>query len=100
MVEKIEWSERARKELLEILEYWTNRNKSNVFSIKLNELVLEGVELTARAPESGTPTKFPDVRIKIVRDYLIYYRIHRIHAAFIEVLTIWDSRRNPKKFKL
>jgi toxin YoeB len=35
MVEKIEWSERARKELLEILEYWTNRNKSKIFSIKL-----------------------------------------------------------------
>ncbi|MFI5161741.1 MAG: type II toxin-antitoxin system RelE/ParE family toxin [Sphingobacteriales bacterium] len=97
MAEKIEWSERARKELLEILEYWTNRNKSKTYSIKLNELVLDGVELTAEIPESGIPTKFPNVRIKIVRDYLIYYRIH---TASIEVLTIWDSRRNPKKFKL
>jgi len=97
MAEKIEWSERARKELLEILEYWSNRNKSKTYSIKLNELVLDGVELTAQMPESGIPTKFSKVRIKVIRDYFIYYRIH---TSSIEVLTIWDTRRNPKKFKL
>ena len=52
----------------------------------------------AEMPGSGVPTEDPDIRIKIVRDYLIYYRIST-HKT-IEVLTIWDSRRNPKKFKL
>jgi addiction module RelE/StbE family toxin len=97
MAEKIDWSERAQKELFEILEYWSNRNKSKTYSTKLNALVLYSVELTARVPESGIPTKFHDVRIKIVGDYLIYYKIE---PEYIQILTIWDSRRNPKKFKL
>jgi len=97
MAKKIDWSERSQKELLEILEYWSNRNKSKTYSAKLNALVLDSVELIAQIPELGIPTKFHDVRIKIVRDYLIYYRIN---ITNIEILTVWDSRRNPKKFKL
>ena len=97
MAKEIEWSERARKELFEILYYWTKRNKSKTYSEKLNSLILEAIELIADAPETGVPTKFINVRIKIVRDYLVYYRIQ---PELIEVLAIWDSRRNPKRFKL
>jgi len=97
MAKKIDWSERARKELFEILKYWTKRNKSKTYSEYLNRLLLESVEIVAELPESGKPTKFNNIRIKIVRDYLVYYRIE---VEYIEVITIWDSRRNPKKFKL
>jgi plasmid stabilization system protein ParE len=97
MAQEIEWSERAKNELFEILYYWTKRNKSKTYSEKLNGLVLEAVEVVAEAPETGVPTKFINVRIKIVRDYLVYYRIHN---QSIEILAIWDSRRNPKKFRL
>jgi len=97
MAKKIEWSERARNELFEILEYRTKRNKSKTYSEKLNGLFLEAVEIVAGMPETGIQTKFLNVRIKIVRDYLVYYRIQ---PEFIEVLAIWDSRRNLKKFKL
>jgi plasmid stabilization system protein ParE len=52
----------------------------------------------AEMPVSGIPTENPDVRIKIVKDYLIYYHINA--SKTIEVLTIWDSRRDPEKFRL
>jgi len=97
MAEKIVWSDRSEKELFEILEYWSNRNKSKTYSIKLKELIVDSVELLTQSPESGIATKFRNVRIKIVGAYLIYYRIHTEH---IEILALWDSRRNPKKFKL
>jgi hypothetical protein len=32
-----------------------------------------------------------------VRNYLIYYQIS---DSYIDILAIWDSRRDPKKFKL
>jgi hypothetical protein len=38
-------------------------------------LFRENVELLAQIPELGKPTNLPDVRVKIVRDYLIFYRI-------------------------
>jgi len=37
------------------------------------------------------------MRIKIVGDYLMYYKIEN---TYIEIIAIWDSRRDPKKFKL
>ncbi|HEY4195026.1 MAG TPA: type II toxin-antitoxin system RelE/ParE family toxin [Mucilaginibacter sp.] len=97
MAKKIKWSARAQQERFEILDYWANRNKSKFYSIKLNQLFLDNIELVSKTPELGKPTKYPLVRIKIVRDYLIYYQIN---SDSIEIITIWDSRRNPKNFRL
>ena len=35
MAKQIIWSRKAQNELLEILEYWVNQNKSNTFSLKI-----------------------------------------------------------------
>ena len=97
MAKEIRWSVRADQERLEILEYCANRNKSTTYSIKLNRLFNEQVEQLTKLSELGKPTNILFVRVVILRDYLLYYKAT---AEFIEVLTIWDSRRNPKKFKL
>ena len=97
MFREIKWSSRAVYEWADILDYWTNRNKSYSYSIKLNRLFREKFALVAKSPGIGKLTDFPLVRIKIIRDYLVYYRVT---PEYIEILTIWDSRRNPKKFKL
>jgi len=72
MAAKIVWSTRAQRERFEILEYWANRNKSKTYSRKLYQLFRAGMKKVAEMPESGIPTAIPDVRIKIIRDYLIY----------------------------
>src|ERR1700733_14976094 len=97
MAAKIVWSIRAQHEPFEILEYWVNRNKSKTYSRKIYQLFRVGMKKVAEMPETEIPTENPDFRIKIVKDYLIYYHISA--SKTIEVLTIWDSRRNPKKFK-
>ena len=97
MGKKTHWSVRADQERLGILEYWFNRNKSAEYSIKLSQLFREAVDLIAEFPDTGKPTKFPFIRKKIVRDYILYYETT---TEYIEILTIWDTRRNPKKFKL
>jgi plasmid stabilization system protein ParE len=97
MLREIVWSRRAIQENLEILEYWINRNKSYTYSTKLDSLLKENINLIASIPEIGKPTDSPSVRVKIGREYLIYYRIK---PDSIEILSIWDSRRNPQKFKL
>jgi toxin YoeB len=98
MAAKVVWSIRAQRERFEILEYWANRNKSKTYSRKLYQLFRVGMKKVAKAPESGIATENPGIRIKIIKDYLVYYNINA--SKTIEVLTIWDSRRNPKKFKL
>lgn len=97
MAKEIRWSVRADQERLEILEYWANRNNSTTYSIKLNKLFNDQVEQLTKLSELGKPTNISLIRVVIIRDYLLYYKST---SEFIEVLTIWDSRRNPKKFKL
>lgn len=97
MFREIRWSARALKEWVEILEYWTKRNKSNTYSLKLDHLFKSTFVIISQSPEIGRPTDLPLIRIKVIRDYLIYYRIGPEH---IDILAVWDSRRNPQKFKL
>lgn len=74
------------------MQYWNKRNKSTRYSIKLNKLFKEAVKLISDYPRIGKLTDRENIRIKIVKDYLIIYEDleDEIHS-----LTIWDSRRDP-----
>lgn len=97
MVKKVIWSRRAVEERAEILEYWKNRNKSAVYSQKLNLLIRKTVRSIAKFPNIGIKTDLTDVRFRTVRDYLIFYEMKE---DTIQILTIWDGRRNPDTFKI
>lgn len=47
MVKQIIWTTKAKNELIDILEYWISKNKSNSFSIKLSKLIEEQLNLIA-----------------------------------------------------
>lgn len=94
MVKQIIWSRRAQTDRKEIFEYWNKRNKSNLYSKKLNELFKVAVRLISEYPEIGKPTDNKNARIKIVRDYLIIYEVDENQRLLI--LTIWNSSQNPK----
>ena len=96
MVKEIVWSKRALTERLQILEYWINRNKSLKFSEKLDKLFLEKIELLTFHPFIGKETTSERIRIKIIREYLIFYEILETQ---IHILSIKDGRQNPKKIK-
>ena len=79
----------------QILDYWIKRNKSVIYSKKLNQIFEDTADLLNRHSKIGKETDVPDVRIKIVRDYFFTYRETE---SSIEILTIWDSRQDPSKF--
>ena len=83
MVKEIVWSKRALTERLKILEYWINRNKSSRFSEKLDNLFLQKIELLSLHPFIGKRTSSEKVRIKIVRDYLIFCEISDQNSNFV-----------------
>jgi plasmid stabilization system protein ParE len=97
MVRKIIWSEKAQTFRREILEYWFHRTKSRQYSKKLNSLFRDAIKLIKIYPELGKPTSAPNIRFKIVYDYLMFYEEN---PTQIMILSIWDSRRNPEKLKL
>lgn len=93
MVKGIIWTFRAQQDRKAILTYWTQKNQSKEYSRRLNSLFKRAVKLIATHPRIGRRTDYDNVRVKIVRDYLIFYE-EKSEQIFI--LSIWDTRRNPE----
>lgn len=93
MAKRITWTYRAHRDRKEILLYWKERNQSTTYSRKLNALFKKAVDLIAAHPNIGRKTDVKNVRVKLVRDYLLFYE-YAEEQVFI--LSIWDSRRDPE----
>ena len=96
MVKQVVWSLRAQNDRKKILNYWRLRNKSNTYSKKLNQLFKNSIQIIKDFPQIGKSTDDPNTRIKIVKDYLLFYEETETQ---ILILTIWDSRQDPDKLK-
>ena len=96
MAERIVWSPLAQDQKRAIFEYWIARNKSKTYSRKLYELFNETGELLLKYPELGYPTNLGSVRLKLVRDYWLAYRLKDDE---IQILCIWDVRQDNSVFK-
>ena len=94
---KINWTEKANFERNEILDYWIRRNKSKNYRIKLNKLFIETLKQVAESPTIGRKTEFENVRVRIVRDYLLFYRYDQKQ---VKVLTVWDGNREEKTLEI
>ena len=97
MAEKIVWTRKAKKELVEILQYWIDRNKSNAFSLKLNSLIEAQLYLILEQPKIGRKTDIPNVYIKIIHKYLLYYEFV---DDILYILTIRHGSQNSENVEL
>lgn len=97
MAKRIVWTDKAQSDRFSIFEYWNNRNKSKLYSKKLNNLINESLILVSKHPLIGKRTDVENVRVKLLRDYLIVYEEAENE---IVVLTIWDNRRNPESLEI
>jgi len=89
---KIVWSNRAKIRLYAILDFYIVRNKSKVYSIKLQKLISKEVNLLLKQPDLGLKTSEDTTRGLIIENYIVYYEIT---DDKIIIHTIWDSRQNP-----
>ncbi len=96
MVEII-WSSKALFDKKEILEFWISKNRSNIYSKKLNLLIEQKLKQISENPDSGIQTNIENIRAVLVENYYIHYSIK---AETIRILRIWDARQNPEHFTL
>ena len=94
MAKQVVWSLSAQEDRKNILNYWRQRNGSITYSRKLNLLFKEAITIIRKFSHIGRPTDLKNVRIKVVKDYLIIYESTE---TTIYILTIWDSRQEPGK---
>lgn len=92
MDKQIIWSAKAKQELFDILEFWDTNNHSNTYALSLYQKIQINIKYISENNFIGKPTNISDVRVVVVSNYLLFYKVSK---EFIEVLSIFDSRRNP-----
>lgn len=92
MAKQINWTKRALDEKFQILKYWNNRNKSNLYSKKLNKFFSDAVKLVQQFPNLGRETDDPKVKNILAREYLIFYEETETE---LRIVHIWDERQDP-----
>lgn len=95
MVERaVRWTETAAFQRREILKYWTDRNKSTLYSEKLIKLISEKIKMILQNPISFKLTDFPNTRVSALGHFSIYYQITENELI---ITAFWDNRQNPNK---
>ena len=82
----VRWSERAINDKLMIFAYWIERNQSIAYPTKLENLFDDALATVAVFPLTGRATEKENVRMLIVKNYKVVYRISE---ELIEVITVW-----------
>lgn len=88
----ITWTSTADKQFLGILEYWVQRNKTSSYSRKLLKQVADKTSRIAENPYIYKTTNFNDVRVAIMDNFSIFYKIKENE---IIITAFWDNRQNP-----
>ena len=94
---KIWWTVNALLTKKNIFYYWNNRNKSTVYSQKLEQLFTTTLATVENYPEATITINKENIRAVLVRDY---YLVFEITELTIKVLDIWDTRQNPQDFPI
>lgn len=94
---KIVWTTFARESRTSIFSYWNERNKSTVYSKKLNLQFQESIKQVVIFPESSIKSNNENIRLKIASHFEIIYSFDETH---IFIMDIWDTRQNPINFPI
>jgi hypothetical protein len=79
--------------LIDILEYYNKRNKSSLYSKKLNSKINKSTKLISKNPLIGLQSEIESVRVLITGDYQIIYELSE---DLILITMIWDCSRDPE----
>ena len=92
MAKEIRWTTRSIVDRTNIYKYWLERNQSNAYPEKLEQLFEKSAEIISNFPKIGILTDYRNVYSKVVKDYKIFYRIE---THEIQILRVWDTRQRP-----
>jgi len=69
----LKWTKTAVRQRNHIFTYWTERNKNNAYSIKLNRMIKERISLLKQFPNIGKTTGFKNTRVILLGEYSVFY---------------------------
>ena len=94
---KVVWQPLATSQLREIVDFYDNRNDSTKYTERLLKEIDHMLSLIDDNWQIGEKVNKENVRRMVVENFLIYYLVT---PNSVDVLSIRDGRRKPKKFKM
>lgn len=94
---EIIWSDLAKLEFSNVLEFYFYRNGNSNYSLKLLEEVEELLQTLSQSEFIGRLTSNKITRVIPMKVYLIFYEINNDR---IEIVSFWDNRQNPENRKI
>ena len=94
---EIIWSDLAKLEFSNVLEFYFYRNGNSDYSLKLVDEVEDLLDTLSQSEFIGRLTSNKITRVIPMKAYLIFYEIN---ANKIEILSFWDNRQNPENRKI
>ena len=92
MARSIEFSRRSTAQLQKILEFYDERNGSDIYSRRLLAELMEALQRVAQMPTASSPSTRPDVRFIYVMGFTV---IFRFTSQKLTLLSIRSSARKP-----
>jgi toxin ParE1/3/4 len=94
MYSRVEISERAWRDLEEIVRYIARNNPTA--AERYGKQLLRAAQSLEQAPLMGVPVKGRDrVRMIVYSPYLIFYRVNT-DSTRLDILRFWHGARDPK----
>ena len=97
MVERIVWAPIAVAQKEHIYAYWNKRNKSSRYSQKIESTLDEIFSLLLKNPSLGKLSIYRNTRVITLGHFQVFYRVSNTE---IQILSFWDSRRDPSKLEI
>lgn len=95
MVEKkIIWTEKAKKSLFLILDFYEIQNGNNIYSEKLFSEIIERTNILTNYSFSGKKTDYLEIRELVIDRNSLFYTETK---DTINIILVWDNRRNPSE---
>ena len=94
---EIIWSDLAKLQFSNVLEFYVFRNGSITYSLKLVNEVEYLLKTLSKFEFIGRLTSNKTTRVIVMKVYLIFYEINEDK---IEIVSFWDNRQNNEYSKV
>ena len=94
---EIIWSDLAKVEFSNVLEFYFYRNENSNYSLKIVEEVEELLEILSQSHFIGRLTSNKITRVIPMKEYLVFYEVNENR---IEIISFWDNRQNFENRKI
>jgi toxin YoeB len=96
MAKRVVWTNTAKHQRTNILEFWYKKTGNKKYSVKISNLLRRKIRHLSKYNYLGKPTDFLNIRVISEQNYSIFYKPTRTELI---IVIVWDNRQDPRKIK-